>query len=268
MGRLARHEIEEHVKKEFAVARERIAVKHAEKRRSVLAEVASKGNIGGYAPALTNVEAKHVRQQIIALARAYVATFDYFGVPCDPQADKGLEAGARQVAAGSISAVVGGLDLIEARIKRSLPNRGHFRLEIGRSMQSAINAGKLRLERQRIPFKKSALEKMGPVLQGVSQGQTHPRIVPVPAAKLRNCVGRQSDETEAERSVRRRKIVERWLRHRPNYLARDVGDQSAGGNMDKNTPRDYLRGKTKRLRTNSRTALARPLNKKGVELPS
>lgn len=40
MGRPVNHEIEEHAKHEFAVAQERIAVKHAEKHRRVLADLA------------------------------------------------------------------------------------------------------------------------------------------------------------------------------------------------------------------------------------
>jgi hypothetical protein len=66
----ARREIETHAKNEFAVAQERIAVKHAKQWRRVLAQVAAKGNSGGYAPALTESKAKHLRKQIIALAEA------------------------------------------------------------------------------------------------------------------------------------------------------------------------------------------------------
>jgi len=91
----ARHEIEKHARNEFAVAQERVAVKHGKKWRRVLAQVGSTHNIGGYAPALTESKAKHVRKQIIALADTYVKTFDFFGVPSDAEAERSLEVGAQ-----------------------------------------------------------------------------------------------------------------------------------------------------------------------------
>ena len=156
MGHPARHEIEKHAKNEFAVAQERIAVKHAKKWRRVLVQIAATGNIGGYAQALTESKAKHVRKQIIALAEAYVKTFDLFGVPSDAEAERSLEAEALRIAAGSSSAVMGELDLIQGRIRVSLPDTGSsvYR-EIHQSMQSAVNAGKLKLRRQRIKFARS-----------------------------------------------------------------------------------------------------------------
>jgi len=152
-----RQEIEKHAKNEFAVAQERIAVKHAKRWRRVLAQVSANGNSGGYTPALTESKAKHVRNQIIAFADAYVKTFDLFGVPSDEEAERSLEAGAKQIAAGSSSAIMGELDLIQGRIRVSLPNTGNsvYR-DIHRSMQSAVNTGNLRLRRQRIKFSHSS----------------------------------------------------------------------------------------------------------------
>jgi hypothetical protein len=157
MGRPTRYEIEKHATNEFAVAQERIAVKHAKKWRRALAQVAAKGNSGGYAAALRESKAKHVRKQIIALADAYVKTFDLFGVPSGAEAERSLEAEALRIAAGSSSAVMGELDLIQGRIRVSLPDTGSsVHREIHRSMQSAVNAGKLKLRRQRIKFEHSS----------------------------------------------------------------------------------------------------------------
>lgn len=94
MGR-PRHQIEKHAKAEFAIAQEHISLKHAEKQRRVLAEIARHGNIGGYLPALTTLGEKHVRKQILALADAYARAFTLFGLPCDVEAEKSLEVGAK-----------------------------------------------------------------------------------------------------------------------------------------------------------------------------
>lgn len=71
-------------------------------------------------------------------------------------AERRLEAGAQQIAAGSISAVRGELDLIQTRIRRHLHNTGGVDGEIQRSVQSATNEGKLRLKQQRIKFENAS----------------------------------------------------------------------------------------------------------------
>lgn len=75
-----------------------------------------------------------------------------------------------------------------------------------------------------------------------------------------------SFETAEQRSARRRKIIDPWLAA-AGITSPAMWAANAGGNMDKNTPRDYLNGKTGTLRAENRTALARPLGKSGEDLP-
>jgi hypothetical protein len=156
MNRPSRHEIEKHAKDEFAVAQERIAIKHAKKWHSAMIELGQRGNIGGYVPTLTEVAAKHVRQQVIALADAYIKAFTLFGSCCDVEAERSLDAGAQQIAAGAISAVHGELDLISKRTKKHLDDPvGSIGREIEKSKRLALKKGVLKLERQRITAKRS-----------------------------------------------------------------------------------------------------------------
>jgi len=173
MGHPARNEIEKHAKDEFAVAQERIAIRYGEEKHRELLQVSKRGNIGGYVPALTELAAKRVRRQLIALADAYVKTFNFFGVPSDVEAERSLESAGRQIAAGSISAVRGEIELIEKRLQRPLHNTGGLVRKIEQTRQSAMNAGKLLLKRQRIQFKKLALENVLPTHR-VSDQKNHP----------------------------------------------------------------------------------------------
>ena len=92
---------------------------------------------------------------ILALADAYVEAFTLFGVPSDAQAEKDIEAVAKQMAAGSISGVRGQLDLMEKRTNRpGNHSGGHLNREINASMVSALKESRLRLKRQRIKINK------------------------------------------------------------------------------------------------------------------
>jgi hypothetical protein len=94
--------------------------------------------------------------------------------------------------------------------------------------------------------------------------QMLPRFVP-PDDVIGN-ESRESDETAEERSTRRHMIVDPWMQD-ADIKSAEMWATKAGGNIDKNTPRDYLSGKTKTLRAESRIALARALNKGADELP-
>ena len=115
--------------------------------------------------------------------------------------------------------------------------------------------------------------RLGPHLEGgwlndyISEGIEHWRPqFERRFAKHQKPRGGHDVETVEQRSARRRKIVDPWLKE-AKITSPEMWASNAGGNMDKNTPRDYLNGKTKALRDENRKALARPLGKRGDELP-
>jgi len=156
-GRPARHEIKSLADDTFSVTRDRLITEHAEKKNQILGQVARTGNSGGHLPALTKWACESLRETILALADAYVEAFTLFGVPADVQAEKDIEASAKQMAAGSISGVSGELSLIATRTNRPAGHSGgHLNREIDASMLSALKEGRLRLKRQRIEVNNSA----------------------------------------------------------------------------------------------------------------
>jgi hypothetical protein len=74
-------------------------------------------------------------------------------------------------------------------------------------------------------------------------------------------------ETAAQRAARRRSIVDPWLRT-AGIVSPQAWATASGENVDKNTPRDYLNGKSKRLRSATREGLAKALGKSAAELPN
>jgi len=141
----ARPEIEKFATEAFAVARDRILEKYADKQKSVLAQVRLTGNSGGYLPALIRCEAKRVRKMIRAMAKAYVEAFTLYGVPSDKWSEQDLHTAAQQMAAGSISGIRGQLQLRSARLR--IPEEGGglpWHLEIERTMDAAMKKGVLR----------------------------------------------------------------------------------------------------------------------------
>lgn len=155
-GRLARYEIEKFAKDAFATARDRIQKDYANKERHVLRQVRLTGNSGGYLPALVKLKADNVREVILALADAYVEAFTLYKVPSDTQAEKALKMSAQQMVGGAISAVRGQLRLRAGRLRKAEEGQGMpWHLEIERSMDSALEEGLLRLNRQRIQFRNS-----------------------------------------------------------------------------------------------------------------
>ena len=149
--RPARPEIEKFAIDAFAVARDRILGEYADKEKSVLAQVRRTHNRGGYLPALIKCQAERVRDIILARADAYVEAFALHRVASDRQAEKDLEAAAKQIAAGSISGIRGRLQLRSVRLRIAEEGQGiPWHLEIERAMHAALAEGKLRLQRQRI----------------------------------------------------------------------------------------------------------------------
>jgi hypothetical protein len=93
---------------------------------------------------------------ILARADADVEAFTIHGVPSDARAETNLQTTAHQIAAGTISAIRGELDLKNKRTRqlRKHPG-GYLNREIERAMKSALQEGVLGLRRQRITAENS-----------------------------------------------------------------------------------------------------------------
>jgi hypothetical protein len=207
MSQPARHEIEKLATKAFAVAHERIAVERAEKRNQVLSEVARRGNIGGYVPALTKWATEGVREGILALADAYVDAFTLAEAPADAEVEKALETSSLQIAGGAISGVRGELDLISTRTRQPL-NRGagHIGREVEKSRVSALNEAQLKLERQRMKAKITAREDSWARGQSVATHLSH--AATAPSSRPRN---RRACRDDEETAVQRREFIGPFL---------------------------------------------------------
>ena len=79
-------------------------------------------------------------------------------------------------------------------------------------------------------------------------------------------LGVAAEETPEERSARRRAIIDPLMR-KAGVTSDEDWASRAGENMDRNTPRDYRNGVTKRLRRASRNGLAKALGIPEGELP-
>ena len=73
-------------------------------------------------------------------------------------------------------------------------------------------------------------------------------------------------ESPKQRAERRQRVVNPLLR-RAGITSDDAWAARAGSNIDRNTPRDYRKGKTKTLRQANRQALAQALEITESELP-
>ncbi len=156
IGRAPRPSIERFADQAFSVARDRILREHAEKRNRVLAQARLTGNSGSYLPALVKWGAERVRDMILARADADVEAFTIHGVPSDARAETNLQTAARQIAAGTISAIRGELELRAKRTREhgDYPG-GYLNREIEGAMKSALQEGVLGLRRQRITAENS-----------------------------------------------------------------------------------------------------------------
>jgi hypothetical protein len=152
----SRFEIEKFANDAFEIARHDILAEYADKLNHVAGQVRLTGNRGSYLPTLFGWGAERVREIIRARAKAYVEAFTLYRVPSDAQAEKVLRTCAREIAAGSISAIRGHLRLRSGRLRIGEEGQGRpWHLEIERAMDAALKEGVLRLRRQRIEFKGS-----------------------------------------------------------------------------------------------------------------
>ena len=175
MSQPLRHEIEKLATKAFAVAHERISVEGAERKRQALIEVARRGNVGGYVPALTKFATERVREAILAFADSYVDAFRLAQTPADAKVEIELERSSLQIAGGAVAGVRGELDLISKRTQRPLSRGGgHIEGEIEKSRVSALNEAHLKLARHRMGVKIAAREAGWTGGHDVTTGLTHP----------------------------------------------------------------------------------------------
>jgi hypothetical protein len=79
-------------------------------------------------------------------------------------------------------------------------------------------------------------------------------------------VAAQTEETPEQRALRRQRILDPLL-ERASISSNDAWAARAGAGTDRNTPRDYRSGKTKKLRKANREALAEALGISALELP-
>jgi hypothetical protein len=80
-------------------------------------------------------------------------------------------------------------------------------------------------------------------------------------------VAERTAETPEQRGIRRQKILDPMLQ-KAGIASDDVWAERAGAGVDRNTPRDYRSGKTKKLRRETREALAAALEIAASELPA
>jgi hypothetical protein len=188
MSKPPRSEIEKLATDSFALAHERIAVEYGTKRKQVLAQVRRKGNIGGYAPALTELAASQVRESILACADAYVEAFTISGVPADASARKSLQTASLRIAGGVNSQVCGQLDLLKKRTLGPLQIPvAYIDGEIGKSTNSALREGLLKLDRQRIEIRSAGKQDSKSGSQGGVKSpdpKASPQIQPLPKLSL------------------------------------------------------------------------------------
>jgi len=138
-------------KEAFSFARDCILEAYPEKLNQAFREATLTGSIGAYVPALTKCAAERLREEILALADAWVEECTLRKRPCPAEAAKDLLLTARQMATGSISAVRGQLEITSRRIRRPVnDSTGYINREIEKSMETALKEGKLRIKRQRI----------------------------------------------------------------------------------------------------------------------
>jgi len=81
--RSCRAKIEQFTNQAFAVTRDQLGERQAERRNQALRLARLSGNRGAYVPAVTRCATEDVRESILALADAYVEAFTLFGVPSE-----------------------------------------------------------------------------------------------------------------------------------------------------------------------------------------
>jgi hypothetical protein len=153
---VSRAEIEKLATDSFAAIHEKLASDNGERLRHVLAEVRERGDTGGYLPALIAWGTTKLREAILACADAYVDAFSTAGIPTDRRTKEHLETASKQIAGGAISGIRGEIHLLTARNRAlQITSDGAIEREIEAARVSALNEGRIRLERQSIAMRKS-----------------------------------------------------------------------------------------------------------------
>lgn len=152
-----RFEIEKFANEKFQADLERRTIAYALKQAQAVApQVKSSGNSGGYLPALIQCKQEKLREEILALADAWVEAGTIYAVSLQVWAEEALEKAAVLMAAGTVSALRGELDLMAKRTRNPQSNAGAGVRAIESAMKSALREGKLRLKTQRIQARRSS----------------------------------------------------------------------------------------------------------------
>jgi hypothetical protein len=146
----SRIEIEKFANERFQADLERRINEYALKQAQALAQVRSRGNSGGFLPALIQCKQEKLRAEILALADAWVEAGTIYAVPLQVWAEEALEKAAVLMAAGTVSALRGELDRIAKKTRNPQNETGAGNRAIEGAMRSALREGKLRLKTQRI----------------------------------------------------------------------------------------------------------------------
>jgi len=215
---------------------------YARKQTQKLAAVTSTRNIGGYLLALIECKQERLRTEILILADARVGAGTIYAVPLGAWAEKALEKAASEMAAGTVSAFRGELELRAKRTRSPESNSGGNR-EIERAMKSAMREGKLRLKTQRIQTERS--------LRGVAAP-----LPPTPSAPP------EIELPKVGRASTRKAFVEPRL----NAKGWSILDWANESHVDFHTSYDYLKGITNPYRS-TRKKLATSLGVPVESLP-
>jgi hypothetical protein len=149
----ARQEIDKFAHDTFDVVRGSILLKYGDPGKYASNETARTGNLGAYLPALIDWGSQRVRDSILALADSFVEAFSLFQRPSDRPAETELERSAKEMTAGTISAVRAQLSLHSLRTSQTIDSGTPFHLEIERAMRAATKEAFVRLRRQRIEYR-------------------------------------------------------------------------------------------------------------------
>jgi hypothetical protein len=154
----SRLEIEKFANESFQAGLERRTDEYAQKQAQAIAQVMSRGNRAGYLLALIECKQERLRAEILTLADAWVEAGTTYAVPLPLEAEEAFEKTAAEMAAGTLSALRGELDLMTERIGLvSVPTDGVR--EIGKAMKSAVGEGRLRLKTQRVRAGHMAMQR-------------------------------------------------------------------------------------------------------------
>jgi hypothetical protein len=151
----SRFEIEQFANEKYQADVERRLTEYARKQAQALAQARSRGNVGGYLPALIECKQEALRAEIFAFAHALVEAGTIYAAPLPVWAEETLERRAAEMAGATGSALRGELELRAKRIRSPQSNTGAVNRAIESAMKSAVRKGRLRLKTQRIQAERS-----------------------------------------------------------------------------------------------------------------